>query len=242
LGLRVGCSGWNYSHWRHGVFYPEGLPQRSWLPFYAQRFDTVEVNSTFYGLPSTATVRRWAGEVPDEFVFAVKASRYLTHVRRLRGIESGLDRLLDRLAPLADDGKLGPMLWQLPPTLERNDRLLDDALGLLPRAVEHAFEFRHESWFCEPVYESLREHGVALVVADRAGSPGLSHAELTADLVYVRFHAAPGDGSYTHRSLGRWRSRLHTWAQTRAVYAYFNNDWRGFAPENAAFLARGRPD
>jgi len=238
-GLRVGCSGWNYPHWRHGVFYPDTLPQRRWLSFYAQRFDTVEVNATFYRLPTTETVRRWENEVPDGFVFAVKASRYLTHVRRLRGIGAGLDRLLRPLRPLAEGGKLGPMLWQLPPNLPRDDRLLDEALETLPRTLRHAFEFRHESWFCEPVYESLRGHGVALVVADRAGAPQLRRDVLTADLVYVRFHAAPGDGGYTHRSLGHWRHRLRNWASDRTVYAYFNNDWRGYAPENAAYLSRG---
>jgi uncharacterized protein YecE (DUF72 family) len=237
--LRVGCSGWNYAHWRHGVFYPEGLRQSRWLAYYAERFDTVEVNSTFYRLPSLETVRHWAEQTPDGFTFAVKASRYLTHVKRLRDVEQGSERLLSRLRPLLDAGKLGPVLWQLPPNLERDDDLLIAALAALPETVEHAFEFRHVSWLNDDVDALLRRRNVALVVADRAGSPELIRREQTAKLVYVRFHAAAGNGNYTNAELGRWRRRLGQWARDRDVFAYFNNDWQGFAVENALVLRDG---
>jgi uncharacterized protein YecE (DUF72 family) len=238
-GLRVGCSGWNYEHWRNRVFYPPRLPQRKWLAFYAERFDTVEVNATFYRLPDRSTVERWARETPEGFLFAVKASRYLTHVKRLRDVEGGVTRFMTRIGSLLDAGKVGPILWQLPPNLERDDALLAATLGVLPDSARHAFEFRHPSWFDDEVASVLRTHNAALVVAHRAGSPDLTRTQLTADFVYLRFHAGPGDGNYSHSQLGRWRRRLREWAGDRDVYAYFNNDWCGYAIENAAVLRDG---
>src|SRR5690242_12086722 len=145
--VRIGCSGWNYAHWRDGVFYPSGCPARRWLTYYAQRFDTVEVNSSFYRLPRRDAVARWAEQTPPNFVFAVKVSRYVTHVKRLREIDLHLPLLLERIAPLADAHKLGPLLWQLPPTFARDDERLEQALRAFPRDLKHAVEFRHQSWF-----------------------------------------------------------------------------------------------
>jgi uncharacterized protein YecE (DUF72 family) len=236
--LRVGCSGWNYPHWR-GRFYPEGLPERSWLAFYAERFDTVEVNATFYRLPTRAAVAAWAAQTPDSFVFAVKASRYLTHVRRLREIGDGVELMMERLEPLREAGKLGPLLWQLPPNLARDDERLGDALRRLP-AGRNAFEFRHPSWRSPEVLELLREHDVALTIADRKGLPE-PELRLTAPFCYVRFHHGRRGrrGNYSDQELARWRRRL---AQVQAdpVYVYFNNDWEGFALENALALRGGR--
>jgi uncharacterized protein YecE (DUF72 family) len=236
--VHVGCSGWNYAHWRNGVFYPPRLPPREWLSYYARVFDTVEVNATFYRLPKITTVAGWVERTPQDFVIAVKASRYLTHVKRLAGLRESLDILLERIRPLVDSPKLGPVLWQLPPTLHRDDELLAGALATLPRNLRHAFEFRHESWFAEETYRLLRDHGVALVVADRAGAPGLRREEITADFTYVRFHAGGhgGDGNYSHAELGAWKRRLADWARTVEVFAYFNNDWAGYAVENALYL------
>jgi uncharacterized protein YecE (DUF72 family) len=240
LRIHVGCSGWNYAHWRGGVFYPPRLASRHWLHFYGRHFDTVEVNATFYRLPKRSTVERWVDQTPPGFLMAVKASRYLTHVKRLSGLREGTEVLLERLGPLVDSPKLGPVLWQLPPTMRRDDDRLAQALAVLPSNLRHAFEFRHESWFAEETYRLLREHGVALVIADRAGAPGLRREELTADFTYVRFHAGShgGNGNYSHAELGAWKRRVERWARTAEVFAYFNNDWAGFAVENALYLKR----
>jgi uncharacterized protein YecE (DUF72 family) len=145
----VGCSGWSYPHWR-GRVYPRDAPATRWLQLYSQRFDVVEVNATFYRLPTRRAVERWVRETPDDFVFTVKASRYLTHVKRLRGLRPGLRRLRERIAPLEAAGKLGPLLWQLPPNFARDDARLAAALDELGRG-RHAFEFWHPSWFTEEV-------------------------------------------------------------------------------------------
>jgi uncharacterized protein YecE (DUF72 family) len=236
--LRVGCSGWNYPHWRDGVFYPPRLPARQWLAFYAERFDTVELNTTFYRLPRRAAVERWAAESPEGFVFAVKVSRYLTHVRRLQEAARHLELLLERIEPLERSGKLGPLLWQLPPTFRRDDRRLAATLAELPRRLRHAFEFRHESWFSEEVFELLRAHGVGLVIADRPEILSFQTRDLTAGFVYLRFHSGARGrrGNYSRTELEEWAVAIRSWGGTRDVYAYFNNDWEGFAPANAVTL------
>jgi uncharacterized protein YecE (DUF72 family) len=236
--VHVGCSGWNYAHWRDGVFYPPRLPASDWLAYYAQHFETVEVNATFYRLPKISTVAGWVEHTPPGFVLAVKASRYLTHVKRLNALGDSLETLLARLQPLLDSQKLGPILWQLPPNFPRDDDRLAAALDELPRGLRHAFEFRDESWFVEETYRLLREAGVALVVADRAGAPGLRREEATADFAYVRLHAGShgGGGNYSHAELGAWKRRLEGYARSGEVFAYFNNDWEGYAVENALYL------
>jgi uncharacterized protein YecE (DUF72 family) len=238
--VRVGCSGWNYGHWRDGVFYPSHCPASRWLSFYAERFDTVEVNASFYRLPRRDAVARWADQTPADFVFAVKVSRYVTHVKRLREVEVHLPLLLERIAPLAEAGKLGPLLWQLPPTFRRDDDRLAEALAAFPRNLCHAVEFRHESWFAPEPLALLAEHGVALVVADRPGAPGPERPELTAAFSFVRFHHGSRGrrGNYSDAELAGWADTLRRWARRGDVYAYFNNDWEGFAPRNAATLRR----
>lgn len=237
--LRVGCSGWSYAHWR-SVVYPAGLAQRRWLEHYATLFDTVELNATFYRLPARATVAGWVARTPPGFVFAVKASRYLTHVRRLADMRSGVERLLACIEPLAEAGKLGPLLWQLPETFHRDDERLGTALEQLPPG-RHAFEFRHESWFVPEVEALLRQHGVALVVADHP-ERRFQTRRVTASFVYARFHYGRGkDGRYTPRQLDEWARWLGEAQRQADVYAYFNNDWQAFAVENAcALLARMR--
>jgi uncharacterized protein YecE (DUF72 family) len=233
--IRIGCSGWSYSHWQRR-FYPSTLPSSQWLERYAERFDTVEVNATFYRLPKRSTVARWADITPDGFCFAVKGSRYLTHVRRLRELPAGVARLVELLEPLSAAGKLGPLLWQLPPTFRRDDERLATALAALPRGRQ-AVEFRDPSWFTEDVYSLLREHMVALVVADRAGLPEAPWVD-TAGWRYLRFHHGRSGrrGNYSKAELGRWAGRLAT--VPHDVYCYFNNDWEGFAIDNAALLRR----
>jgi uncharacterized protein YecE (DUF72 family) len=233
--VRVGCSGWNYAHWREGVFYPPRCPASRWLPFYAERFDTVEVNSTFYRLPRRDAVARWVQQTPPGFVFAVKVSRYLTHIKRLREIDIHLPLLLERIAPLVDGGKLGPLLWQLPPTFARDEDRLAKALAAFPSEFRHAIEFRHQSWFAARPLELLAERNVALVTADRPGAPGPAQPMQTADFSFVRFHygARGRRGNYSDAELSHWAGVMREWADRGDVYAYFNTDWEGFAPRNA---------
>lgn len=235
--IRIGCSGWNYGDWR-GRVYPKGMPPRRWLEHYAKLFDTVEINNTFYRLPNRSTVARWVEESPPGFVFSVKASRYLTHVKRLTDLGPGLERFHERIEPLARSPKMGPVLWQLPGTFRRDDDRLAGALGQLP-AGRHCFEFRHESWFADDVYALLRERGVALVIGDHPARPFQAH-ELTADWTFVRFHYGHRgrDGNYSKRELEEWALRIERWRGEADVYAYFNNDWKGYAVRNGLWLKK----
>src|SRR5438270_2980189 len=175
--VRLGCSGWNYDDWR-GRFYPQREPRRRWLELYAVKFDTVEVNATFYRLPTRNATAGWASQTPDGFTVAIKASRYLTHVKRLTGAREGIKLFYDRLEPLVEAGRLGPLLWQLPENFHRDDEKLRAWLEVLAkheppvlRGSRHAIEFRHPSWFEKPVLSTLREQGVALVIGDHPERP-----------------------------------------------------------------------
>jgi uncharacterized protein YecE (DUF72 family) len=236
VAYRIGCSGWNYASWRHGVFYPERCPARLWLQYYARHFDTVEVNATFYRLPTTKAVRGWVEQTPDDFVFTIKMSRYVTHVKRLRDLPPSLELFYSRIEPVVESPKLGPILWQLPPTFRRDDERLADALAQLPPG-RHCFEFRHASWFAPEVMSLLREHGVALVIGDRREVHEFQTHELTADWAFVRFHAGTRGrrGNYSEGELREWAARIRSWP-VREAFLYFNNDWEGFAPHNALRL------
>jgi len=234
--VKIGCSGWNYQHWRNGVFYPPRLPPRRWLEHYARHFDTVEVNSTFYRLPRENAVANWVGGSPPDFRFAVKMSRYATHIKRLRDLPPSIALFYDRIRPLSESPKLGPVLWQLPPDFRRDDARLAAALEQLPPG-RHCFEFRHESWFADDVYELLRHAGVALVIGDDPRRPFQEHV-FTADWTFLRFHHGTRgrDSNYSRRELEEWAGRIADWARELEVFAYFNNDRRGFAPRNALAL------
>jgi uncharacterized protein YecE (DUF72 family) len=234
---RIGCSGWNYADWR-GTFYPQGEPQRRWLELYAQRFDTVEVNNTFYRLPRREAVAAWAQQTPAGFSFAVKASRYLTHIKRLTDVTEGVSRFYERIEPLIEVGKLGPVLWQLPGNFQRDDERLRGWLDALPDG-RHTIEFRHESWFRAPVMRALRERGVALTIGDHPERP-FQTLEATASWRFVRFHYGHRGraGNYSATEIDEWARRIAQWRRRQEVWAYFNNDWRGFAPANALALAR----
>jgi uncharacterized protein YecE (DUF72 family) len=235
--VRIGCSGWMYDDWR-GRLYPEKAPRRRWLELYAERFDTVEVNSTFYRLARRDAVAGWVSQTPPEFEFAVKASRYLTHIRRLVDIGDGIRRFYEPLAPMVEARRLGPVLWQLPENFHRDDERLAGWLDALPAGL-HTIEFRHPSWFVPSVLDALRAHGVALTIGDHPGRPFQSH-EATAEWRFVRFHygSRGRDGNYSAAEIETWARRIAQWRRHEAVYAYFNNDWRGFAPANAALLLR----
>jgi uncharacterized protein YecE (DUF72 family) len=235
--VHIGCSGWNYASWKQEFY--GGLPARLWLEHYAQHFDTVEVNSTFYRLPRREVVANWERIAPDGFVFAIKASRYLTHIKRLSELGAGLDRFYERIEPLLASPKMGPLLWQLPPTFKRDDERLASALARLDRTRErHCFEFRHPSWFTDDVYALLREHGVALVIGDRPEVHAFQTHVLTADWTFVRFHYGSRGrrGNYSETELREWAERIRDWRRSVEVFAYFNNDWEVFAVRNALRL------
>jgi uncharacterized protein YecE (DUF72 family) len=234
--LRIGCSGWNYADWRERV-YPKGTPTRRWLAHYATLFDTVEVNNTFYRLAKPPAVATWVADTPQDFVFAVKASQFLTHMKRLRDIEQGIGRFYAAIAPLAESPKMGPVLWQLPERFERDEQRLADALAILPPG-RHCFEFRHRSWFTDDVFALLQAYGAALAYGDhpqRRWTP----IELTADWTFLRFHYGRGRrGNYSESELREWAPRVAELRERAEVFAYFNNDWEGFAVRNALRLRR----
>jgi len=237
--IRIGCSGWNYASWKQELY--EGLPARLWLERYARHFDTVEVNTTFYRLPSRDAVANWERTAPPGFLFAIKASRYLTHVKRLLDLGPGLDRFYERIEPLRASPKMGPVLWQLPPTFKRDDERLAAALARLDETTErHCFEFRHASWFAPEVYALLRAHGAALVIADRPEIRSFQAHELTTDWTFVRFHYGSRGrrGNYSDAELRDWAARLEEWSGDVEILAYFNNDWEVFAVRNALWLKR----
>lgn len=215
------------------------MAQRRWLGRYSELFDTVEVNSTFYRLASESMVKDWVAQTPESFTFAVKASRYMTHVKRLKGFPYGLDRFHQPLDAMKRAGKLGPILWQLPASFHRNDERLETTLKALPDG-RHAFEFRHQSWFCDDVYELLRAHGAALVIADDPERPFQTH-ERTTDWTFVRLHRGGRGrgGAYSAAEIGTWVRRIAQWRRETEVYAYFNNDSLAKAPKNALQLKQG---
>lgn len=236
--VRIGCSGWSYRDWRDR-FYPPGTPTSRWLTHYATVFDTVEVNATFYRLPRRETVAGWAEQVPEGFLFAVKASRYLTHMKRLRDVEQGLERYWERIEPLREAGRLGPVLWQLPASFPRDDAVLAAALARLP-AAQHCFEFRHPTWLDPEVSALLAEHGASLALGDDPRRP-LPQASPAGSIAYLRLHygSRGHDGNYSARELDTWRRRIAAWRAARPVFAYLNNDWQAFAPRNAIALRAG---
>jgi uncharacterized protein YecE (DUF72 family) len=233
---RIGTSGWSYDHWT-GVLYPPGLPPRDRLAHYVGAFDTVEVNATFYRWPPPATFASWRRRLPDGFELTVKAPRGLTHARRLFGPEQWLERMTAGLHELA--GRRGPLLVQLPPTMERDDERLDWFLSRVPEWMQPVLEFRHPSWVAEDVFALLERHRSAYCVMSGANLPCVLRA--TAELVYVRMHgpdaAALYAGSYSAADLAWWAERIREWeGGGRRVYAYFNNDGGGKAVRDATAL------
>lgn len=231
----VGTSGWHYDHWR-GRFYPMGLPKRGWLDFYAGHFSTVELNNSFYNLPSEKAFASWRDSSPEDFTFSVKVSRFITHLKKLRNVEESLRNFLDRVRILGY--ALGPLLYQLPPNLHRDDSRLEAFLSTLPGDVSHVFEFRHESWFQDDVFRLLRRHNVGFCAFDM---PDMECPLLaTASFAYVRFHGSEAiyASNYTPEMLDGWAERLRRLAEGLSdVYVYFNNDAFAYAVYNATTLA-----
>jgi uncharacterized protein YecE (DUF72 family) len=239
--LRIGTSGWNYGDWK-GHFYPEDVKSREYLQWYSQHFGTVEVNYSFYHLPRRTTYENWSKQVPENFLFAVKASRFITHIKRLSGVKTAWRKFWGNAKVLGK--KLGPILFQFPPSFKIDKDALDSFLEACSdvtgsRSVQLAFEFRHKSWFEPEVYKTLRKYRAALVVADSNRYP-LAPLEPAAGFVYVRFHG-PGKlfaSNYSDNQLKEWAGHIKDWlSDRRDVYVYFNNDFHGYAIDNARTLA-----
>jgi uncharacterized protein YecE (DUF72 family) len=233
VSCRVGCSGWQYRHWR-GDFYPAGLPQARWLEHYAARFDTVEINNTFYRLPEASTFSAWRSRVPNYFLYAVKASRFLTHMKKLKEPNEPLKLLFSRLRRLGP--ALGPVLYQLPPRWPVNPERFEVFLRALPRGYRHVVEFREPSWHSPEVFALLDRYGAALCLHDMAGS-GTGQLSV-GPFVYARFHGtAKYSGSYDDAALRRWAGWMKEQMRGgKDVFAYFNNDAEGHATRNARRL------
>jgi uncharacterized protein YecE (DUF72 family) len=231
--LYIGTSGFNYEHWSSGVFYPKGLPQSKWLEYYAKYFDTVELNVTFYRLPTEKTFESWYKKTPKNFHFAIKGSRFITHVKKLKDVKDSIRYQTENSAPLKE--KLSVILWQLAPNFKTNPKRLEDFIQLLPKG-RHAFEFRHESWFCPEIYDILKENKAALVLADSPSWP--YHEEITADFIYLRLHGGQSlySSNYSDKELKAWADKIKKWLKKNDIYIYFNNDARGFAIDNAKKL------
>lgn len=232
--VHIGTSGWHYEHWE-GPFYPPGMPKKEWLDYYVSELETVEINNTFYQLPQKSTLDAWRETVPERFVFAVKASRYITHMKKLKEPEEPVDTFLGRVRALGEH--LGPILFQLPPNWHFNGRRLDAFLDLLPTDLHCAFELRDPDWLNEEAYEILSKHDAAFCIYDFHGRQ--SPKTVTTDFVYVRLHG-PYDayrGKYDTESLAGWAGAFSTWREEgRDVYCYFDNDEAGYAVQNALEL------
>jgi uncharacterized protein YecE (DUF72 family) len=232
--ILVGTSGYNYPHWRN-VFYPRGVPSSKWLEFYAQHFPSVELNVTFYRLPTKDTFRNWYKTTPGAFRFIIKGSRFITHIKRLRACQKPLRLFLDHAQELKN--KLVCILWQLPPSFKYDQRRLHNFIVLLSRhapGYAHSFEFRHQSWFNQSAYQRLRQSNYGLCIADSPSFP--THKVLTADFLYLRFHGGKTlyGSEYSQEELNAWVDTVREWSKRiNLLLAFFNNDAHGFAPKNA---------
>jgi uncharacterized protein YecE (DUF72 family) len=229
--INIGTSGWHYDHWK-GPFYPRDLRSGKMLPYYAHHFRTVEINNSFYQLPKEGTLEMWRNITPEDFIFSMKASRYITHMKKLKDPSKTLSPFLEAARVL--EPKLGPLLFQLPPRWHVNPQRLQEFLNALPRGFRYAFEFRDPSWFQDHVYKILEEHGAAFCIYELEGR--ISPHEVTSDFVYVRLHG-PGrayQGQYDAKTLSGWAGEFFTWAgQGREIFCYFDNDQAGYAAQDA---------
>ena len=242
--IRIGTSGWYYGHWQER-FYPEDLPKSEWLSYYAKEFGTVEINNTFYHLPQEQTLKKWQSIAPPDFLFVVKANRYITHIKKLKDTKEELQRFFERLELLKKH--LGPVLYQLPPMLHKNLKLLGSFLEMLPKKHKAVFEFRHESWYEDDTFRLLDDFNAGFCIHDLGGE--LTPKIITGNVIYIRFHGTSGryTGNYSNTMLAKWADWISDFAcatpdkkenqkNVNAVYAYFNNDALGHAVANARTL------
>lgn len=230
----IGTSGFSYNHWRNS-FYPEEIPQKKWLEFYCERFSTVELNSTFYRLPSEKICAGWYTRTPENFIFSLKGSRFITHLKKLSIEQSDLDALYSRIEQLAD--KTGPILYQLPPSLHCDLNLLESFIKILPVKYRHCIEFRHKSWFNDSTYELLSAYNTGVCILSAPGLPCVPVA--TASFAYIRFHGISHwySYNYTEDDIAYWSDIIRQFLKNELdVFAYFNNDFGGYAPGNALSL------
>ena len=241
--LFIGTSGWIYGHWT-GIFYPDNLPSKDKLKYYSQHFKTAEINYSFYHLPRPSTYQNWYSQTPDDFLFAVKASRFITHIKRLKEVKGAWKQFLENALNLKE--KLGPILFQFPPSFQGNTenlKRLESFLkgltpGVKPPRLRYAFEFRHKTWCDKKIYELLRKYNVAWVIAD---SPRYPRADvITANFVYIRMHGSKimFGSKYTKEEIKNLKLKIKNWLKNSDVYCYFNNDAQGFAIENAKELLK----
>jgi uncharacterized protein YecE (DUF72 family) len=233
----IGTSGWHYEHWK-GPFYPGDFSEKDFLSFYSNLFSTVEINNSFYHLPSRETFEQWRDTVDSDFLFAVKASRYITHMKKLKDPEESLAKFLSAIEGLKN--KLGIVLFQLPPYWHKNEERLDSLLSELPKKLKSAWEFRDKSWFDENVYKLLSKYNAAFCIYDIAGE--MSPEIVTADYIYVRLHGPDNQkyqGNYSKYQLNSWAEKFHKWTKEgKETYCYFDNDQNGYAAKNAMTLQR----
>jgi uncharacterized protein YecE (DUF72 family) len=235
--IRIGTSGFHYKHWR-GTFYPEKMPVKDWLSYYIEHFDTVELNNTFYRLPTFEAMNSWRKNTPENFLFAVKGSRFITHNLKLARPVNAINNILPRAETLGK--KLGPILWQLPPSWRVNTERLEEFLEALPRFHKYVFELREQSWLNSDVYSLLERYNAAFCIYEIAGftTPILT----TADFVYIRLHGPDSkkyQGSYESKVLRAWARRIENWFDvSKSVYVYFDNDQAGYAAHNALALRK----
>ena len=246
--LYIGTSGWVYTHWE-GIFYPKNLPSKDKLKYYSQHFKTAEVNYSFYHLPRPTTYQKWYSQTPADFIFAIKASRFITHIKRLRGVKTAWRTFLENALNLKE--KLGPILFQFPPSFKTNqedvkrlEKFLKDITSLTIKQYNNfikrfAFEFRHKSWCDKKIYNLLKKYKVAWVIADSPRYPRAD--EVTADFIYIRMHGSQTmfSSKYTKKELSLLAEKIKKWQEQGIdIYCYFNNDFHGFAIENARELLK----
>jgi uncharacterized protein YecE (DUF72 family) len=233
-GCTIGTSGWVYDHWR-GIFYPEDLAQDEWFEVYQANFDSVEINYSFYQLPSESTFEAWREQARKGFTYAVKANRYITHMKKLKGPAEPVEKFLSRVRILEEH--LGPILWQLPPRWHANPERLEGFASILPEDLTHVFEFRDPDWFQESIRQVLERHHLSFCIFSMTGFD--CPTWVTSDVVYLRFHGIDGEyqGEYGEGNLAPWAERIRGWlSEERNIFAYFNNDAHGHAIADARRL------
>ena len=232
--IYIGTSGWSYKHWR-GTFYPQEIKVKNHFSYYLQHFNTVEINNSFYRLPSEETFLNWKKIVPDDFIYVIKANRFITHIKKLHDPAETLSPFMDHVKLLGK--KLGPILFQLPPFMKSNTELLEAFLEELPKKFLYVFEFRNPDWYKPEIYDLLKKHNCAFCIYELAGH--ISPSQITADFVYLRLHG-PGNkyqGSYSDETLKSWADECLKWSETKDVFVYFDNDQNGYAAFNALKLS-----
>jgi uncharacterized protein YecE (DUF72 family) len=233
--IYVGTSGWSYQHWR-GTFYPEGTKVKDHFQYYLSHFKTVEINNTFYSLPKKETFIKWKEQVPADFIYVIKASRFITHMKKLHDPEESIALFFEHASLLKE--KIGAILFQLPPGMKSDIELLHNFLKTLPKGYRYVFEFRNVDWYRDEIYKLLQKYNCAFCIYELEGHQ--SPVKVTADFVYLRLHG-PGrkyQGSYSDEVLSQWAEQCREWSKTKDVFVYFDNDENGYAAFNAITLKR----